>query len=684
MYTEEFYVEVQSKKYRFFGDFSFNKDAEDCMGTGTLTMPYHPQLWSFWEPGFTEMVIYGGTYDKERIFLGRTRSIAQDGENITINIQDCGWKLKQIYSGTYESKSVKDVFNMLVREAGMTPVILGLTQQYTIKEDEKTSTGAGAGVESGSYSGGSSSYNSTISKKSGSVGIGAAIAKALGKTTTATVGIGNAVTGTVEGIFQWSCKKCPKTYRNANWYRTRVVNRCPGCGGVGTLKYGKSLSKTKGGWLGPCGRVEDNKIEEGHFFCCKCDRDFCGVCGHAHSGGGQVQIVSGPTLVKTTTFSNFATNAGSIAANVFNQLKANSSSSSKVSAANTTEVTSEVKNTTPEQTTTGEEEQEAETPGTYEDELRKLCEGNDLIFFTDQYNKCYLVDYASLMSDIEKNAFKIEKWMIEYPTFKLDVSQFGFANTVVVHYANGSVKESYEDLVAVFGEVKKEFKEPKKNKTQAVKLAKSKLATLLRDFSMEVSADILYSGKIIPGSFVNLINPVTDNKETYYVSGVSVSYDPKSVLKCSLSLLFAPKNPEVSDIPEIAGTPESLGVIAKKYASVPYHGKMPDGGLADCYSMSEHIYHDLIKAGIPARIIQYHSSRAPSGTHRTIEYYSNGNWYDFPYTQYGEYDGFKVGAGKSGGFCVLPNHGTQYPLNGARVCQSGKDKNVTRSGEINY
>jgi hypothetical protein len=37
VYKEKFYVTTSNASvYKFFGDFTFDKDAEDCMGTGTL------------------------------------------------------------------------------------------------------------------------------------------------------------------------------------------------------------------------------------------------------------------------------------------------------------------------------------------------------------------------------------------------------------------------------------------------------------------------------------------------------------------------------------------------------------------------------------------------------------------------------------------------------------------------
>lgn len=54
----------------------------------------------------------------------------------------------------------------------------------------------------------------------------------------------------------------------------------------------------------------------------------------------------------------------------------------------------------------------------------------------------------------------------------------------------------------------------------------------------------------------------------------------------------------------------------------------------DCYGMSDWLYTKLNAAGIKTQILQYYSPYSKSGTHRTVQIQQGGVWVDFPYRQY--------------------------------------------------
>ena len=499
------YIPQEQTTYKFFGDFSYDKDAEDCMGTGTLKMPYHNTLWAFWEPGFQELEIKGGVFDYSTMFKGRTRGIKQDGQFIEIALQDCGWRLKQQYEGDAPSGSVAEAFKMLVKKAGMIPVISGLKEDYQIKTDESTT-----GTISGSATGGTTgTYN---------IGSGSSIptGKSGGDTDKPYNGEGvcdTSLTSAVRGQ-AYLINDCAGNYdqdtKKHDW--GPWVNWCPACGGVGTLTTAEDLP-------GIMGIVCING---------NCDVDHSCVHGYGTS-----------VMIGGVEYGNAANGSGSLRCK--NQLIGcgnNPYNNKGMSAGGSS----------------GGSGQEAEDDEkTYEELIQGICEGNDLIFYTDFNNQCILYDYPSLMEEIDKNCFQIENWMMQYPSFTLDVNQFGFYNTVEINYSGGVVKESYEDLVAIYGEVVKKYDEPDKDKIGATLAAKSRLATLLRDFAMEIQMTTLHSGAMMPGTFCSAENPITHVRETYFISGINVTQTPTEAPKSSLVLLYAPSNPESPKIPEIAG-----------------------------------------------------------------------------------------------------------------------------------
>jgi len=678
LYTEKFYIVTpNNEELKFFGNFSFDKDASDCMGTGTLTMPYHNQLWAYWEPGFTELKIYGGTYDEGRIFSGRTRGIKQTGDNkIEISLQDCGWRLKQIcYEPFDEEDSVEIVFKALVKSAGMIPIIAGLSKDYQRQDDDEssgTSTGktvsSGGGSTSGTTTSGSNTTTtkkSTTKKETGNV-IGVATTKS------------DIYTNSVKSIFGFAkslqditsnmMKTAPHNVLNKKQSsKQKTLNSILPKAASAMLKIATgataNAANTTTPGTGTVGaKLEGTQMSTQGQACVQAD--------------GQCNCGMQPNVKKPMSWKNHCPNCGGTNLNfVYTPLGQGDGVGNPegritcgdglgnggcdmdwCSVCGKENINGSIISLTPcDGQGEGEDEEE---PGTYEDEINKLCEGNDLIWYTTQFNEVVLIDYPCFMEDIKKNAFTVKREYMEHSTFDMDVSQFGFANTVVVKYKNGTVKESYEDLVKVFGEVKKTYNEPTLDKSAAKKKALAALATLLRDFAKEIQVTMLHSHKVQPGCFVNLTNPVTDNTECYYVSGINVTHSPDSTLKSSLTLLYAPENPEVEGIPEIAG-PENVGdavaQIAQAAAKFGYTGNpsaaaMVASGSGDCWAMSDYLYNQLTSRGIKARILQYVTTGSPR--HRSVQYLAGTQWVNFPYREYNLHYNFRDTSNVSSGTVI--------------------------------
>ncbi len=260
-------------------------------------------------------------------------------------------------------------------------------------------------------------------------------------------------------------------------------------------------------------------------------------------------------------------------------------------------------------------------------------------------------------------AFEIEGWMVEYHSFTLDVNQFGFANAVEVKYRNGTLIEAYDDLVLVFGEKKMSHVKDDMDRSEAKKFARAELAKHLRDFSLDISATVLHSYKIVPGSFVSLKNPKTGSKEIYYVSGININNSPSSALTCSLNLKYAPENPLVTVIPEIAGAMggglyggqaqglvDSIGHRLAQFRNRQRFCSSEDcfrrTGQGDCWAASEWLYTEFSKVGVPVRIMAYDRNRpSTSRMHAWVEINVGHGWVEFPYKRYAPQFNGKVGTG---------------------------------------
>lgn len=71
--------------------------------------------------------------------------------------------------------------------------------------------------------------------------------------------------------------------------------------------------------------------------------------------------------------------------------------------------------------------------------------------------------------------------------------------------------------------------------------------------------------------------------------------------------------------------------------------------------MSNLLYTQLTAAGVQARVIEYASSAAPSGRHRSVQTNEGGTWTDIDYRSYGFDTNFVNMKTKSG--CRVLNGG---------------------------
>ena len=208
---------------------------------------------------------------------------------------------------------------------------------------------------------------------------------------------------------------------------------------------------------------------------------------------------------------------------------------------------------------------------TYEDILINIASAIDAHFFIIDTTVCFM-SFNALManSSIVQKAItpKIDFWQLEDESYELDVNQYGYYNTVKVEYKNGTITKSYDDLVKVFGVIAVTYKEPKLDYDAAMLKAQAYLSAHIRDFGMELRATILHSGKIVPGTFVKLKNPLTMTEGLFFVQGISVQWSADNqTLISDLDLRFGPENPDGLEVPEAGTSYSSSGSAASENVS---------------------------------------------------------------------------------------------------------------------
>lgn len=204
---------------------------------------------------------------------------------------------------------------------------------------------------------------------------------------------------------------------------------------------------------------------------------------------------------------------------------------------------------------------------TFEELVGEVCNGIDLLFLVKK-STVVVTDFETIFaeakylrdnnSDIVKGE-NVKLWQIEEDSFELEVNQHGFYNTVYVEYKDGTVKESYDEFVRVYGEVPITYHDVSVDKTTAIMKAKAYLAAHVRDLEMSVNATILSEPDIDIGDMVTIENPKTltnavktaqgGDPEFLFVNGLSTNWDGEGYIDSDLECKFAPVSPEKKEVP---------------------------------------------------------------------------------------------------------------------------------------
>ena len=179
---------------------------------------------------------------------------------------------------------------------------------------------------------------------------------------------------------------------------------------------------------------------------------------------------------------------------------------------------------------------------TFEELVGEICNGIDLLFLCKR-STVVVTDFETIFAEakyLRDNNYSavsdedIKLFQLEDDSYELNINQHGFYNTVYVEYDKGKVKESFDDLVRVYGEVPITYKDKKVNKTTAQMKAKDELSEYL------------------------------------FVKGVSTSWEGDGYIESDLEMQFSPTSPERREVPTVgtkntggSGTSSGTGKFGK-------------------------------------------------------------------------------------------------------------------------
>lgn len=258
---------------------------------------------------------------------------------------------------------------------------------------------------------------------------------------------------------------------------------------------------------------------------------------------------------------------------------------------------------------------------TFQELVGEICNGIDLLFLCKR-STVVVTDFETIFAEAKYlrdnhysavSAEDIKLWQLDEESYELDINQHGFYNTVYVKYNKGTVKESFDDFVRVYGEVPITYTDKSVDKTTAQMKAKAYLAAHLRDLEMTTNATILTEPDIDLGDIVTLDNPKTlqnsykkaqgESPEFLFVKGVNTSWEGDGYIETDLEMQFSPTSPEKKEVPthgtkscdpsSESGTTSSGGSMTFNSCGVSSDGKyvlsisQPSAGRAEGLSYNQ-------------------------------------------------------------------------------------------------
>ncbi len=551
-------------------DFQYGKDYDEPTGEGTLTLLYDNEVYNALQKYSEIMVTVGWhnqtyTIDSE-IFKGYIKDISYDKDNIKIELADKGILLEQTGDVNFTQKKRSEIMKEIIKQAGLEPYV-----DFKGVEDKKMD------------------YSASSSSSAGLTEAG---------------GIG----GSISGVSMTSCGNCSKTHPYGTWYALTVQNYCPACGKSGTLVYARDT-----GGKNPCPNsnfgADDNPIKEGHFFCCACDADFCGVCGTDHGRySRRLTVLAGPTQTSGPSDSTAAGDTSS-----------------------------------------------ATQSRTYWEMLIELADPANLDLQMYVWSDWCIVEPvpdsqdAELFLDTHKNVFE--------DSIKVKEGDAMLTNNIIVNYGQGNKTNSIaiqEDrLVKKYGKTEpKKYNKPKMNAHEATIWGRKEMNRLIRDSGFEIELDTFGHPSFYIGKWSKTDLHRYDIHDNYYIGSFSIEVDADTPLKSAVKLLEYRPTLKVDKNEGSSANLGNLDGIMKESAKFRYSHSCSDAqclqatGQGDCWAHSEWLYLRLTQAGIRCRILQYPTSASPR--HRSVQIYANGAWADVPYKQYNVNILFRATSNKPG------------------------------------
>ncbi len=552
---------------------SFDKKINEPTGTGSLTLVYSKERFDRIGQGDELIFKFGYKYPNEVLdpktgektreivreaFKALVAEVKKTKREIEVSFADTGVLLEQKKSFSYVDKTVEEILVDIIKNSGLKGDIRLsrkiLETKVTLQAEKNK--GGGGGSASGQFqkSCGRSDCPLPPSRS--------------GRWATCTA-VGPCVCGSNRIVYN----RCPPDCN---------VNKCPGDTDASTAQGGANI------------------FPEGHFFCCDCDRDYCG-CGAVHKAPW-------PRYLKTScsgTSSESASGEGG------------------------------------ESTTVQEM--------TIWDAIYKVLEKWEKDVHVYVRGDTVYIEEIPMPEEAKEVFVAWSDHNMIHETFNMTEGKAPIVSGIRIKFADGGSKNKgnviYDKDITKYPETRYpgivDVTWPELDGKDAALIGKKALREVQRVESAEtVTCEVLADPGFFPGSWVHVKNQPEDYTDFLYLKGISHKIQADDyTTSLEMSLWKPPAQTSGTEKGGGGGDKTKLDQILRDAAKFGYCSGCSDAnclvkrGCGDCWAMSDYLFNRLTEAGFQARVIQYATGQSPR--HRTVQIYLDGQWVDIPYREYG-------------------------------------------------
>lgn len=274
---------------------------------------------------------------------------------------------------------------------------------------------------------------------------------------------------------------------------------------------------------------------------------------------------------------------------------------------------------------------------TYEQEIRAICQNNNLYIYLTQNNKAIFKEFKGTpLPDAIINIGQIE-----YKSYQFIDSANKQLQPVTVNYNGGSITATDDEETSTSPII---LNHPEMDQNAANILAQQTLNEELETLVNETYLTILLDSIISVGTWVQVPDVHTpqlqSTSQVFYIDSMKIAIEAEKAQRAILTLKYSPSLLQNYNVTIPPSTPPTFDQIMREAATFQYSSlcqtyECTDSKrVCDCEGMSNWLYTELSQIGIQVQIISFDSPYLATSNFYCVQQNKGNQWYDLPYSEY--------------------------------------------------